>query len=248
MANYNLKEKVTLNGRTFFVMRVKAENIELRNFGYHGSTDLKTLTEAGVIGMNGCFFGININNGRSTLNNIVYQGGQPLGSLIDDSDVAENKVGTAVIYWTGTVLHYNDSVHKIEDFTMPTARDSWIQGGIGLYFGKNNWETLMRNSMGESWSNLSQAAYRTAMVADIGQKDVYLMAWPEDEITFGELREDIFSYFGITESTSSAYEGITLDGGGSTQIRGYDELGINGIEAPSPGREVPQVIVNTYYR
>ena len=106
----------------------------------------------------------------------------------------------------------------------------------------------MRNSMGESWSNLSQAAYRTAMVADIGQKDVYLMAWPEDEITFGELREDIFSYFGITESTSSAYEGITLDGGGSTQIRGYDELGINGIEAPSPGRKVPQVIVNTYYR
>ena len=89
MANYNLKEKVTLNGRTFFVMRVKAENIELRNFGYHGSTDLKTLTEAGVIGMNGCFFGINIYNGRSTLNNIVYQGGQPLGSLIDDSDVAK---------------------------------------------------------------------------------------------------------------------------------------------------------------
>lgn len=138
MADYNVKEKVTLNGRTFFVMKVKAENIELCNFGYRGSTDLKAVTEAGIVGMNGCFFGMSIASGKTTLRNIVYQGGKPLGSLSDDTDVEWNNTGKAVIYWTGTTLNYKDGITHISDFTMPTARTSRVQGGIGLYFGKSN--------------------------------------------------------------------------------------------------------------
>lgn len=249
MADYNIVEKVTKNGRTFFVMKVKASNIELHNYGYHGNTDLKTLVSAGIIGMNGCFFGKNSSD-KTTLNNIVYQGGVPLGSLTDNSDAKRNQTGKAVIYWTGSLLKYADGISTVTDMTIPTAKSSWIQGGIGLYFGKSNWETLMKNSMPEEdWNDLNDnngKAYRTAMVADTAGKVVYLIACPKTKVTFSELRKDILSYLNVTESTASAYKGITLDGGQSTQIRGYNELGVNGVESPLFARKVPQVIKNTY--
>lgn len=246
MADYNVKEKVTVNGRTFFVMRVKAEDIELVNFGYHGSRDVKTLTEAGIIGMNGCFFG-NTSSNQTTLNNIVYQSGKPLGSHTDDTDAKRNQTGKAVIYWTGTALKYAENISTSSDLSIPTAKNSWVQGGIGLYFGKTNWKTLMKNSMpAADWNDLSGTEYRTAMVAKTAAKDVYLFACPKTKVSFDDLRKDILKYFGVTETTASAYKGIALDGGISTQIRGYDKLGVNNIEKPLIGRAVPQVIKNTY--
>ena len=246
MANYNVKERVTFNGRTFFVMKVKARDIELCNFGYHGSTDLKTLTEAGIIGMNGCFFG-KASNGKTTLYNIAYQGGKPIGSLSDDTDAKRNQTGKGLIYWDGTSLRFNDYVADVTSLKIPTASNSWMQGGINLYFGYNNWETMMEPTMEDvEWNDLRGRAYRTAMVAHISKNDLYLFACPKTQITFSELRKDIFSYFGITESTSSAYKGIALDGGISTQIRGYSESGVNGAETPFLVRAVAQVIKNTY--
>lgn len=223
-------------------MKVRAKDILLQNFGYHGSTQLKRLSSLHVPGMNGCFFG-EASNGKTTLDNIVYQGGKPLGSLTDDSDAMRNNVGKTVIYWTGSSLKYQSGVATVNDMSLPTASNSWVQGGIGLYFGSSNWDALIEASMpAKSWEDLEPANYRTAMVAEPAAGNVYLFAWEYHKIQIYEIRQCIFEYFGVSEYTSSAYAGIMLDGGHSTQIGGYDESNKISVYSVNYARAVPQMI------
>lgn len=247
MAAYNILEAATLNGRTVYVMKVRASDIELVNFGYNASTALKTLSGAEILGMNGCWFGQNPETHATELCNIVYQSGKPLGSLPSNEDATENKVGKSVIYWTGSALKGASGISTVTDMTIPTARGSWVQGGCGLYFGSSNWDYLMENSMPNTeedtgWIYLSQAHYRTAMVAHPSTGDVYLFAWTKNEINLGELRQDIFTYLGISEYTSYDYFGLMLDGGRSTQIRGLNTSGRPVFQCTLLTRTVPQVI------
>lgn len=76
------------------------------------------------------------------------------------------------------------------------------------------------------------------MVVKPSTKDVYLIVNTDSLSLIDDFHRDIFDYLGVTESTSTSYKGLLLDGGTSTQIHGKN----NFSHSTTLGRAVPQII------
>lgn len=216
-----------------------ASNIKILSFSrkYNQRTK-KTIAAANEYGINGSFFAMSTD---SHISNLAWQNGVRQGYFLNDSEVPEvngvrtdgftNSVGKSIIYFKNNQVHFSTSVTSSGESWL--AGSTWIQGGIGLFLGYQDWESMFKKD-GEG-QYVNDSAKRSAMVINTVTNRVYLIACTSNVMT-KYFREAIMQRFQIQEGdTNHKWRGIMLDGGGSTQLLG------SGISVSSE-RPIPQMV------
>lgn len=205
-------------GRDIFIIKAKASSIKLTNF-YKESGSADTLRNANKYGMNASFFEEKTGN----LSSLAYQNGVPVGR--NKNDGKSNEAGGCIIAYNNGTLYFsanvdNDSSNKVPKGT----KNTWALGGMGLYLGHTAWADMFKvNQEAAKYYKREVASARTALLANIDTKYVYLVACFTLTTTISDMRQALMSYAGIEEgNTTSPWRAILLDGGASAQIRGKD--------------------------
>lgn len=239
--------RVTVSGKTitlFYIKPQSPKDIKLVNLTSNANKKGQKIKTAGYYGMNGGFFysgGDGSGNEWNCLCNIAFQNGRAIGAL-GTGNANREKNGTCAICYNGSTVYYSSSatgVRKPGDGLIPEGNGTWAQGGMGLFLGYNDWEDRFKTQYDTAEEDyLEKANQRTAMVANVTTREVYLFACVNDYHVF-QFRQAIMNYLKIAEGSweSTPWAGIMLDGGQSMQIRS-DKF----YKAPLFVRDVPQII------
>lgn len=202
------------NTKTLRIIQADPKNIKLVNF-VKETGNPKQLRNTSYFGVNGSWFN---SGGNNNILNIAYQSGKCMGT--SGTDGKKNTVGSGLTLWTGSALRHYDDVLSINDIDLPTVQNSWAQGGIALHLGNKNWKSLVEDQPNGGYY-LDGNDRRTAMVADLTSKKIYLIMTNLDS-SFSEFRDALCDYLNISDRSSSdnsRYKGLMLDGGASSQLR-----------------------------
>lgn len=216
-----------------------ASNIKILSFSRkYGDKTKKTIQQSGEFGLNASWFAMNSDN---HIMNLAYQNGVRQGYFLNDNDVPlvnnqrtdgfSNSLGKSIIYYRNGAVNYKTNVSSCSDSTV--ANSTWVQGGIGLYLGDANWfDKFVADGEGCYTDDVSA---RSAMVVHTETNAVYLYAC-QDKLKVSEFRHAIMNSLDMVDGQArTAWKGILLDGGGSTQLIGRT------LTVPS-SRPIPQMI------
>ena len=225
------------SGVTLHIIRAEAEDIEIVSL----MEDRKSLANSGYYGINGGFFDM---GGTYNMYNIAVQNGTYVGPYIDPvANGFGNSVGKGVIYWDGSDLNFAFSVTYANELVgYYEDPNVWMQGGIALWLGSNQWEQNVRNQGVGAAQYLSGSAQRTGMVANMSTGQVHLIVAPAS-VTVSAFRAAIQAYLGITDGSqaNTTYQALLLDGGGSTQMRALNQNGST-VNVTSSSRALSQIV------
>ena len=233
-------ESYYYKGNYYSFLTTEASNIKLANLrAEYGANEI--IQDTVYLGINGSFFNMSTNQ---AILNIAMFNGQRMSTLSTDGYPAGtlNTVGTGAIGWDGSELtHYTNAIFA-DEISFSSEYGTWVQGGIALWLGYNDWETEFRNQRNAA-QYLSGTAYRSAMIADVYNNEVILAVVPY-KVTVATFRAAIQDYIGIpdTAAENRRYKAIMLDGSYSSQMvakRPNDVI----VRIPDPAtRAVPQII------
>lgn len=222
---YEYITKTSKNGIKLHIMKTNASNIMLRNLKCEHN-----LFDRIYFGINGGFFSWTKNGNRYRVLNLAKCDGAVVGPNSDDG-ISNGWLGGGVIYWDGKYLKCLTGEPTIEASEIPGTKDTgtWAQGGYSMWLGdkKAKERSLEEVNNDDQYGYLSNSAKgRTALVADLTYKKVYLIVTPSSN-TFTTFKQAIEEYLNITEgdTASSRYKGIMLDGSGSSQMKAKNSSG-----------------------
>lgn len=227
----------TYNGITLHILRTHANNIKLLDqTGSSGGQ--KALQNSGYFGCNGGWF--NMSTDQDILNIAMNDGGK-VGSGTYGG--LGNYVGSGAIAWNGNawaLSHYTNAP-SYSSIGFSTQTNTWAQGGFHLWLGHSGWRNNFINQPSGS-DFIDGAAYRTAMIANMTSKSIYLIVALQS-VTVTAFRSAIQSYLNISDASqlNSTIQGILLDGGGSSQLRAKSSSG-SVVNAPQT-RPLAQIVV-----
>lgn len=205
-------------------------------------------------GCNAGFFDPGYQTGSSY--NIALNYGVPIGPIFTIPKTTTkkeagsfNSVGYYNIVFTGGEIKYVKAVDVDELLTALNLSASnksnivWAQGGGALYLGDDEgFKSFYTQYKGVDGylplTDENKYARRTALVANIGTKQIYLIVYAT-AITVEAFRSSIEQYFSINASNYSNYAGLILDGGTSSCLRVYADGSRKG---PDSGRGLDQII------
>lgn len=155
----------------------------------------------------------------------------------------ESTVGNGAIAWNGntwTLSNYTNAP-SYSSIGFSTQANTWAQGGFHLWLGYTDWRTQFM-AQPDASTFINGSAYRTAMIANTTTKNVYLIVTLQS-VTISAFRSAIQSYLNISDGSqlNSTYNGILLDGGGSSQLRAKDSSG--NVVNISQSRPLAQIVV-----
>lgn len=225
----------TIDGFNFHVLTTSPSNIVLKNLC---RTDIANSSEYGI---NAAFFTTAATDYQFyniAVNNGVLVGPDGAG------DYNGSDCGSSIIaYHNGSVKILDDIItHNDAKNALGSVTATWIQGGQHLYLGgvENDW--ISKWHCGHNMTATSTR--RTAIVINTQTNMVYLIVASSASKTVREFRNAIKSYFGITDTvngnTSCIYQGLMLDGGGSSAMRAMNSNG--SVVTTSAGRPLNQII------
>jgi len=221
----------TYNGLDLGIMRVPAQNIGMASLSWSNY-----LSNTSYYGINGGFWA-NKPGEQRTLNISVKNGSNTCAGA------DTNRVGKGTIYWNGNSLNYKIASTKSE-ISGISSSGTWAQGGISMFLGNSNWKSRTNSEEGNGYN--PDQAYgwgRTAIVANIPEKIVYLIVTNTTTVTMTSIRKAIQDFVGITDGSTdnSSYKGLFLDASGSSQLRA---INCNGTVENKPGdsRTLLQII------
>ena len=243
--NYNCISYTDDAGRDFLILKTLASNIKLVSL-YNESKTCPTVKESGYYGMNASFFNMPDSTIRPcALHNIALQDGKTVGSgaTFDNNynyakDGTVNVTGNSVICWSGSTLNCLNGINYSTDAGIPASRNSWAQGGFGLYLCDRNWQTKFESEPNAGQYPVRGGSARTGILVNRSTKYVYLFACRILTTTISELRSAMMAYAGLTEGGSAGnWAAIMTDGGRSAQLYSGE-----GSAIVANVRGVPQII------
>ena len=185
----------------------------------------KSVNQTGKTGINGAFFVRTpdpINHPTQYKNmvlNIAYYHGKCLNTGVNPDDAHTNDQGHGVVGWDGTFARYHEDITDADELNFVTKSNSWAQGGVALWLGTKYWKDKFIDQIGESL--LKSSALRTAMICDLGTSNNVYLIITASATTVEKFRAAIEDLFDINDDSGLAsedFQGIMLDGGGSTQM------------------------------
>ena len=235
MAENFTYQRHSYNGATLRIMKTHAKNIKLINNAADGGSN-KTIQQTGD-GINGAFF-VRVPQERgeyvNMLLNVAYYHGKCLFTKdANYGDAYINNVGKGVIGWDGSSIEYNEDINNASYLDYVVKSSSWAQGGIAMWLGSSNWESKFTEQNAGNYIG-NYTAKRSAMICELdGSKNIYLIA-TDTKVTVSKFRDAIQDYLNISDSNtpSNDFQGIMLDGGGSTQMHAGDHIDILGDAVP----------------
>ena len=212
MATNHTYTSGTYNSVNLSIITTAASNIKLLNLR-NTTGGMKSLQASSYFGINGAWF--NMGTGDDILN-IAKNNGSFVGP---NTEGQNNYVGSGAVAWNGSQLSCYSSVDSADDISFLSNSNTWGQGGIALWLGYSAWENQVRNQSGAE-IYLSGNAARTAMIANMSTNQVYLIV-TTNNVTTTSFRSAIQSFLGIIDQgqANNTYQGIMLDGGGSSQLK-----------------------------
>lgn len=227
------------------IITTHASNIRLLNQRVNGRA--QTMKASGYCGINGAWF----NSGTDqAILNIAVQDGACVGPGTQGSENVN--VGSCIIAWDGTSAKFFRAI--LNASTMLYAGSpylqagTWMQGGIGLWLGYNDWLTLYAAQDGGAsmaYYN-SGAARRTGLIA--GQSGsgagMVKLVVSNGALTVASFRAAMQAYLGITDGPvmNMEYQAIMLDGGGSSEMVAKNALGQTVVFPADQTRGIPEII------
>lgn len=226
----------THNGVTFHVIKTAPTNIVLKNLAR------VDITKSSEYGINAAFFTTDATDDQ--FYNIAANNGVLVGPS-GAGDYNGDDCGSSIIaYHNGTVKLIDDiKTHNEAKQALGNGTAVWVQGGQNLYLGelRANWEDKWK--CGITLSKTSNR--RTYLIIDTQTNDVYLIAAIcSSYMSTIATRSALLAYLGITDTNggnaSCRYQGLMLDGGGSTSMRAMNSSGA--VVTAGGGRKVNQII------
>lgn len=233
----------TSNG--LHIITTHASNIRLLN--QRVVSKQQTLKASGYCGINGAWF----NNGsNNAILNIAVQDGQCVGP--DSQGMVNENVGSCIIAWDGTYARfYSGALNATPMLATGSAylkNGTWIQGGIGLWLGYNDWLAMYKaQDNGASTSYYTAgAARRTGMlVYPYGPyAGTIKLIVSNNALTVANFRAALQSYLGITDGPQlyADCQALMLDGDGSSEMVTKNALSQTVVFPADQSRGIPEII------
>lgn len=222
-------QKAYSNGIFLHIISTTAENIQLVNLQYH------SLSSSEYYGINGGWF--NPPGNTRQVISLAYSDGHCVGP--NSVDGAMNHVGAGVMYWSGTSLQVVSGVTTPNSLPVYAA-GTWAQGGYSMHMGNTNWASLTSAEPAASNVFNDSRAGKSALVAHMSQKRVYLII-TQEAVNWATFRTSIQNFMGISDmnaTDSTTLQGIFLDGSGSSQMKSKS----NGYIESSDNRALCQIV------
>ena len=223
-ANYTYKTH-TYGGVKLHIIETKASNIKLVNTAQDGSAN--TLASSNNYGINGAFFVMSGNDEqhRNMVLNIAYYNGVCMKTGgINKGDAFKNDIGRGVVGWDGTHVRYHENIKSADAKALSyiDGKNTWAQGGVALWLGTKHWkDKFIEQNAGQYVDKDANPALRTAMICDLGTSNKVYLIITTNATTVEKFRAAIEDLFDINDDSgliSEDFQGIMLDGGGSTQM------------------------------
>lgn len=208
---YTYTSKTTTQGLTLHMIKTTPQQIEILDLNCQ-----QTLAASKRYGINSGYF--NMGEKPYDMLNLAMCDGQALEYRWHDC-------GWGFLSWNGQKIALEFATQGSEVKANLTAKGTWGQGGYRMLLGYKNWLDDMVSSTEATRSVLvtDTTNARSAVVGDAQNNQVYLISTEgTKQFSMSTFRNAIAEALGINNngsSESSAYKGIILDGGGSTQFR-----------------------------
>ena len=184
-----------------------------------------------------------------TILNIAVQDGKYVGP---GTQGIENRVGSSIITWDGVTLRFYSGAYNVapmlSDGSLYLQAGAWIQGGIGLWLGYNDWLTLYKaqdDGSAASYYNAG-ATRRTGVIACLSGPNAGMVKLivSNGSLTVSNFRAAMQAYLGITDGPQMSYEyqAIMLDGGGSSEMVAKNVLRGTVVFPSDQTRGIPEII------
>lgn len=241
-ANYTCTN-FTHNNKTYLILQTKASNIRLVSL-YREKGQCETVKNSGFYGMNASLFNPGSSSVRPyAIHNIALQDGKSTGisetypAWENAMDGTANLAGDSVICWSGSKLSCLNGVRYSTAAGIPQLRNTWAQGGFGLYLCDKDWQKKFAAELSAEKYPFTENAARTGILINKSTNYVYLFACTSG-ILISALRGAMMAYARLTEGGSAGnWAAIMTDGGHSTQLYTGEKSA-----AVTLARGVPQII------
>lgn len=182
--------------------------------------------------------------------NIALNYGVPVGPVITSESVGENKIyvgdesgfnngmGDDCMVYIDGHIELKKATNATQLLSQLNSTPAWVQGGASLRLQESesvwsaNWPLKLDSAVDGQNSN------RTAIVANTATNDVYLIvqrATGSNKYTVRAFRRAIQAHINSIAGSLENFEGIFLDGGGSSCLCGYNSSGARiGVNTTRP--------------
>lgn len=234
--NHTYRLDETTPGCSLCIIQTNASNIKLLNLRSVSPYTTKKLRGSAYLGINGAWF--DAGETAKTILNIAMQDGVAVGP--GPAEGLNNGVGSGAVAWNGSQLSVYTNKTTAVNAGFPMNSGSWVQGGIALWLGYNQWLSMVSAQSGSS-TYLTGSDRRTALIANMSTQKVYLISTP-NAVTFATFRSAIQAMFGFSDGAQAnqTLQGIMLDGGRSSQLRAKSA---NNSVVDIPAADVPGELI-----